>query len=282
MGSAEKWRGFAPLRTEVQSALGGLPTLFSETDVILVYLFDSLAEGKAGNDVDLAIWAEQTPAFRFREKLVTLLGTERVDIVDLHRASPAFCFEIIRTGQILYAVDEEKRLPFELKLVRHYHDTACLRQRQEEGLRRRMMAWPSNTIMVERLKELDIILPELSRYQDITPESLDATISQRWIIERGLIAAASLILDIADHILVGHFGFYANSYEESLQGLRDKGVISPELFGQIKGLGGFRNVLVHLYQEIDPALVADSLHKGLTAFPQFAQEILLWLDGIQS
>ena len=136
--------------------------------------------------------------------------------------------------------------------------------------------------IVERLEELDIVLRELNRYPDITPESLDANISQRWIIERGLIAAASLILDIADHILVGHFGFYANSYEESLQGLRDKGVISPELFGQIKGLSGFRNVLVHMYQEIDPALVADSLRKGLTAFPEFAQEILRWREGIQS
>ena len=282
MGSAEKWKGFAPLRPEVQSALGRLSALFVETGVILVYLFGSLAEGKAGNDVDLAIWAEQTPAIKFSEKLATFLGTERVDIVDLRRASPAFCFEIIRTGQILYAANDKSRLPFELKVVRHYHDTAYLRQRQEEALRRRMMAWSSSTIMIERLQELDIILPELSRYQGITPESLDANLSQRWMIERGLIAAASLILDIADHILVGHFGFYANSYEESLQGLRDKGVISPELFGQIKGLGGFRNVLVHLYQEIGPALVADSLQKGLHAFPQFAQEILLWLESIQS
>ena len=145
MGSAEKWKGFAPLRTEVQSALGGLPTLFSETDVILVYLFGSLAEGKAGNDVDLAILAEQTPAFKFREKLVTFLGTERVDIVDLSRASPAFCFEIIRTAQILYAANDESRLQFELKVVREYHDTAYLRQRQEEGLRRRMLAWSSST-----------------------------------------------------------------------------------------------------------------------------------------
>ena len=136
--------------------------------------------------------------------------------------------------------------------------------------------------IIEQLKELDTVLGELKQYQDIQPETLRAKISQRWIVERGLIAAASLILDIADHILVGHFGFYANSYEESLLGLRDKGVISSALFDQIKGLGGFRNILVHMYQEIDPVLVADSLQKGLHAFPQFAQEILLWLDGIQS
>lgn len=136
--------------------------------------------------------------------------------------------------------------------------------------------------IVERLKELDTVLQELKPYQGIESETLRENISQRWIVERGLIAAASLILDIADHILVGHFGFYASSYEESLQGLLDKNVISPKLFSQIKGLGGFRNVLVHMYQEIDTALVADSLNRGLIAFPQFAQEILHWLDSIKS
>lgn len=136
--------------------------------------------------------------------------------------------------------------------------------------------------IIERLKELDTVLNELNQYQDVQPETLRTHISQRWIVERGLIAAASLILDIADHILVGHFGFYASSYEESLQGLCDKGVISSDLFNQIKGLGGFRNVLVHMYQEIDPALVVESLHKGFYAFPRFAQEILHWLDNIES
>lgn len=136
--------------------------------------------------------------------------------------------------------------------------------------------------IVERLKELDTVLQQLKPFSGVKPETLQANISQRWIVERGLIAAASLILDIADHILVGHFGFYANSYEESLQGLRQKDVISAELFSQIKGLGGFRNVLVHMYQEIDPDLVADSLNKGLGAFPQFAQEILHWLESLQS
>ena len=134
--------------------------------------------------------------------------------------------------------------------------------------------------IIDRLKELDQVLQELSRYKKIEAESLQIDLSQRWIVERGLIAAASLILGIADHILVGHFGTYANSYEESLQGLCTKKVISAGLFKQIKGLGGFRNILVHMYQEIDPNLVVDSLQKGLLAFPQFAQEVLSWLDSV--
>lgn len=105
-----------------------------------------------------------------------------------------------------------------------------------------------------------------------------ADLSKRWILERGLIAAATLILDIAEHILSGHFGVYADSYEESLAGLRQQQVISEPLYEAIKGLGGFRNVLVHLYQEIDPQQVLDSYHKALTVFPQFAAEILAWIE----
>ena len=144
MGTAEKWKGFVPLPPTIQSALNRLPELFSNTDVLLVYLFGSLAGDDKGHDVDLAILTEKTPPHTFRNELMTFLGTERLDIVDLGRASPAFCFEIIRAGQILYAVDEEMRLQFELGVVRQYHDTAYLRQRQEEGLRRRMAAWSSS------------------------------------------------------------------------------------------------------------------------------------------
>ena len=145
MGTAEKWEGFEPLSSNIHSAIKQLPELFGQTDVLLVYLFGSLAEANEGNDVDLAILTAKTPPYSFRDQLTAFLGTERLDIVDLRRASPAFCFEIIRAGQLLYAVDEEMRLQYELNVVRQYHDTAYLRQRQEEGLKRRMAAWSSNT-----------------------------------------------------------------------------------------------------------------------------------------
>ena len=134
-----------------------------------------------------------------------------------------------------------------------------------------------NTLL-ERLKALDVVVAELRQHQATTLADLRADLSKRWILERGLIAAATLILDIAEHILSGHFGVYANTYEESLAELRQQQVISEPLYEAIKGLGGFRNVLVHLYQEIDPQQVLDSYHKALTVFPQFAAEILAWIE----
>jgi uncharacterized protein YutE (UPF0331/DUF86 family) len=140
------------------------------------------------------------------------------------------------------------------------------------------MVLKPETILV-RLKELDQILLELDKYRDLAWETFTKSLSQRWIVERGLLAAASTIFDVADHILGGHFGQYAESYEESLEMLRDLEVIPAELYTQMKGLGGFRNILVHGYLKVDPQHVYETLGKGLRVFPQFAQAILAWMDA---
>jgi uncharacterized protein YutE (UPF0331/DUF86 family) len=132
----------------------------------------------------------------------------------------------------------------------------------------------------ERLKELDEVLQELDKYRDVAWEAFRADLSLRWIAERGLIAAASIIFDIADHILAGQFGFYPSSYEGSLEALHDRKVISADLYGRIAGLGGLRNILIHRYLQIDPREVLEHLQKGLTVFPRFGREILAWLDEL--
>lgn len=137
-------------------------------------------------------------------------------------------------------------------------------------------------IVMARLKELDEILHELSKYRDIAWETMDTDLSKRWIVERGLIAAASVIFDIVDHILSGHFGHYAETYEQSLEALRGKEVLSAEIYRQIKGLGGFRNILIHRYLTIDSREVFENFKKGLDVFPGFAREILAWLEELDN
>ncbi len=132
----------------------------------------------------------------------------------------------------------------------------------------------------QRLKEMDGIVQELDKYRDVNLDSLRADTSLSWVIERGLISGASTIFDIADRILAGHFGFYAQTYEDSLKALFDKNVISGNLYDQIKGLGGLRNILVHRYAPLDPGMILDSFHKSLIVFPLFAREIIGWLDTV--
>lgn len=129
-----------------------------------------------------------------------------------------------------------------------------------------------------RLTELVAVIGQLRKYRDLNPEVFKEDLEKRWVIERGLEAGAQLILEIGDHILSGHFDYYAETYENILHMLFEKEVISEDLYQGIKGLGGLRNILVHHYIKIDPDLVLESFHKALRIFPLFAHEIGEWLD----
>ncbi|MBC7080599.1 MAG: DUF86 domain-containing protein, partial [Methanothrix sp.] len=63
-----------------------------------------------------------------------------------------------------------------------------------------------------------------------------------------------------------------------IERLREKDVISAGLHAELRGLGGFRNVLVHGYAKLDPELVYGHYRKALRTFPRFIGEIERWLS----
>jgi predicted nucleotidyltransferase len=146
MGIAERWAGHRPLPEEIRGSLEELTSLFEREGVILAYLFGSLARDETNrepHDVDIAVLTggAEEPAWRLREKIVDALGTERLDLIDLRRASPVLRFEIIRSGRPLYVSDEVAKERFVLDTLHLYRDTAPMRRRQMEALKKRMMRW---------------------------------------------------------------------------------------------------------------------------------------------
>lgn len=151
MSTAERWRGFRELPADLARRLEQLPALLEREGALLAYLFGSLVEGQAESterpaprDVDLALLmpAEQ-PAYRLREAITDCLNTQRVDVVDLRRASPVLRMEIVRNGRVLYAADDDVQLQFELETVRTYQDTNWLREQQRKILKERTAQWLS-------------------------------------------------------------------------------------------------------------------------------------------
>jgi uncharacterized protein YutE (UPF0331/DUF86 family) len=57
-----------------------------------------------------------------------------------------------------------------------------------------------------------------------------------------------------------------------------KGII-PDLRKRLKGLGGFRNILVNEYIYIDRRKIYQELKGGLDDFDAFIEEIILWMKG---
>jgi uncharacterized protein YutE (UPF0331/DUF86 family) len=61
-----------------------------------------------------------------------------------------------------------------------------------------------------------------------------------------------------------------------------RGVLSPDLAARLRGLGGFRNILVHGYLTLDPARVHVGLLRAPADFTDFEAEILAWLDRLEA
>jgi predicted nucleotidyltransferase len=137
MSHLERWRRFQEIPPDIADRLAQLPLLLAQHGVTLAYLFGSLARGKAGHDIDLALLSPATPPFRLRDVIAAHLGTQRLDLIDLAQAPPVLRFEVLRTGRLLYAVDQPTQTRFELATLQLYRDTHPLRERQRLMLRER-------------------------------------------------------------------------------------------------------------------------------------------------
>jgi uncharacterized protein YutE (UPF0331/DUF86 family) len=131
-----------------------------------------------------------------------------------------------------------------------------------------------------RLLKLEEVI---SRLEDIARAGVampSATFRDAWAAERGLQLGAEIVLDVGNHVLSAHFGVSAEDHEDVIAQLERCGVIDHELRERLKGLGGFRNILVHDYLRLDPERVATQLTRAPRDFSDFAAALRVWLDGL--
>jgi len=64
------------------------------------------------------------------------------------------------------------------------------------------------------------------------------------------------------------------SYADTFHVLMDNKLITKNLCNKMEKIVKFRNIIVHQYEKIDPAIVISILHKNLADFKSFKKEIL--------
>jgi uncharacterized protein YutE (UPF0331/DUF86 family) len=100
-----------------------------------------------------------------------------------------------------------------------------------------------------------------------------------WALERGLQLAAQALFDVGNHVLAGAFALRPRDYAEVAPELARRGVIGGALEQRLRGLAGFRNLLVHEYVAVDPARVRELLQTRLGDFVEFADSVEAWLQA---
>ena len=135
----------------------------------------------------------------------------------------------------------------------------------------------SKTVIEVRLRKLEECVRRLRQSQGISEEDFLKSYKDQDVVDRNLQLAAEVIFDIANHIIAEKGFELPNSLEETLPILQKHQILSEELGQRLKGLGRFRNLLVHEYLTIDYHRVYSYLQNNLSDFELFAKEVMAFL-----
>jgi uncharacterized protein YutE (UPF0331/DUF86 family) len=126
-------------------------------------------------------------------------------------------------------------------------------------------------LMEKRLAFIERCLHELRTL--VQPARIESDIAQQRLAERELQLAIQAALDAASHIVSDERLAEPNSNAELFEALVKHGVIGAELGALLVQAAKFRNVLVHAYVEVDPAIVRDVVENHLAELEQFVAAI---------
>lgn len=107
-----------------------LAPVFKNKGLKLVMVFGSVVTGKTHkrSDIDLAFFFEnRVDILDLTNRVIRLLKTDNVDVVDLGRASPLLKFSAARYGKVLYEREPGLFSAFYSLAFRRYVDTKKLR-----------------------------------------------------------------------------------------------------------------------------------------------------------
>ncbi len=132
-------------------------------------------------------------------------------------------------------------------------------------------------IVRERLRALKEYVGVLRDMALTTRDELEGNYERRWAVLHGLQLAIECVQDISAH-LIAHEGLgRPGNHTQAVDALVEGGVIGADLARRVRGMPGFRNVLVHEYLVVDLNRVVDFLGR-LDDFEAFARAIISFLE----
>jgi uncharacterized protein YutE (UPF0331/DUF86 family) len=122
-------------------------------------------------------------------------------------------------------------------------------------------------------KKLVFIETCLCDLRQARPDRLSADVRELRFVEHTLQIAIQAALDVASHIVSDDRLGEPRTNRELFDLLGRHGWLEPPLVQVLRDMGGFRNVLVHGYAEVDVSVVLDVLDHHLSDFEAFVAAI---------
>ncbi|TDI39988.1 MAG: DUF86 domain-containing protein [Acidobacteria bacterium] len=103
------------------------------------------------------------------------------------------------------------------------------------------------------------------------PEKIESDIREQRFVEHTLQIAIQASLDAASHVISDDRLGEPSTYRELFDLLEKAEYIPSELARELEKMAGFRNVLVHGYDDVDLAIVRDIVENHLSDLLKFVE-----------
>lgn len=131
-------------------------------------------------------------------------------------------------------------------------------------------------------RKLESLRRCLTRVRARRPASLETLLSDpdaQDILSLNLTRAVQLCVDLGAHLLAGTEGAPPETMGATFDALERAGILEHRLASRMRAAVGFRNVVIHSYQEIDWAIVFAIARERLVDFEDFAHAVVDALDS---
>ncbi|MBM3710395.1 MAG: nucleotidyltransferase domain-containing protein [Actinobacteria bacterium] len=110
-------------------------------EILFAYIFGSTVTGTANklSDIDIAIFInekkinEKDYRYGYQAEILTdlmkILKTDKVDLVILNYATTLLKHRVIYFGKLIYSIDEEERVKFQVNTINKYMDYKMLKRK---------------------------------------------------------------------------------------------------------------------------------------------------------
>lgn len=128
----------------------------------------------------------------------------------------------------------------------------------------------SPEVLARKLKLMTKYLNELKPYKEV---SFEQYLKDHYAVERILELLIITACDIIFHILTERNEPPPSTYGSAFIRAGEIGLIEKKLSESLSQAAGMRNILVHVYEDIDDRLVYESIQGALKDFNQFINEM---------
>ena len=133
------------------------------------------------------------------------------------------------------------------------------------------------TLILRKLAKLDEYLAQIREYSAVSLEEYEENWKVQRIIDRTLQIMIETCLDVAGHIISDEGFRVPETYVDMFKILIEHQILDISQSDPLAKMAKFRNIVVHNYEKIDPAIVVGILRNNLEDFETFKKAIIAYL-----